>query len=80
MTMPERSGRSFTIGGPLIVTVQNDDKTLARRTFSDIDVPSTGNTSRAVYLQNIGCTGGIEITAHLGKQTETAQLNMACGE
>jgi hypothetical protein len=74
-----RGGDHFEIAGPLTITALTKNKLLARRSFTRIDV-SKGAAARALYLQDIGCAGKIEVRAKLGDQIEIGQLDMECGE
>jgi hypothetical protein len=80
LALPKRDGRNFVIDGPLTVTVHAKTKTLVKRSFAGINVPSNGKTVRAVFVQNIGCSGRLDVLAKLRDHLRRARLDMACGE
>jgi hypothetical protein len=80
LELPDRSGRNFTIGGPLTIIARNKGKIIARRRFTRINLLNGNQATRALYLQDIGCTGEIKVSAELEGLTKTARLIMGCGE
>lgn len=80
LQLPNRNGRNFVIDGPLTIAARNGGKILARRRFTRIDLMEGNQVTRALYLEDIGCTGEIAVSAELAGQTKAARLIMSCGE
>jgi hypothetical protein len=73
------NGYSY-VDGTLTISAFQKGKLLAQRRFNRIGLPSGEAASRTLYLEDIGCSGDIDIKAEYDDQIERARLSLACGE
>jgi hypothetical protein len=65
---------------PLTLVARAKGKVLARRSFDGLLTNVQGRTWRALWLNDVGCAGRIEVTATIGRSTRKSELSLDCGE
>jgi hypothetical protein len=70
-----------TIEQPLTLVARGEKgKILAQRRFDNLLTTVEGRTWKALWLNDVGCAGHIEVTATIGKSTRKSQISLDCGE
>jgi hypothetical protein len=65
---------------PLTLVVRAKGKVLAQRRFDSLLTNVQGRTWKALWLNDVGCAGRIEVTATIGKSMRKSGLSLDCGE
>ncbi len=65
---------------PLTLVVRAKGKVLAQRRFDSLLTNVQGRTWKALWLNDVGCAGRIEVTATIGKSMRKSALSLDCGE
>ncbi|HEX8480564.1 MAG TPA: hypothetical protein VF650_01515 [Allosphingosinicella sp.] len=64
----------------LSVVARADGKILGQRRFDNLLTTMDGRTWKALWLQDVGCAGRIEVTATIGRSTRKSAVSLNCGE
>ena len=65
---------------PLTLVARAKGKVLAQRKFDSLLTTTEGRTWKALWLNDVGCAGRIEVTATIGRSTRKSALSLDCGE
>jgi hypothetical protein len=65
---------------PLTLVARAGGKILAQRRFANLSTTVQGRTYKALWLNDVGCAGRIEVTATIGRSTRKTAINLDCGE
>ncbi len=65
---------------PLTLVARARGKVLAQRRFDRLLTNVQGRTWKALWLNDVGCAGRIEVTATIGRSTRKSELSLDCGE
>jgi hypothetical protein len=65
---------------PLTLVARARGKVLAQRRFDSLLTNVQGRTWKALWLNDVGCAGRIEVTATIGRSTRKSELSLDCGE
>ena len=65
---------------PLTLVARAKGKVLAQRRFEGLLTNVQGRTWKALWLNDVGCAGRIEVTATIGRSTRRSELSLDCGE
>jgi hypothetical protein len=65
---------------PLTLVARANGKVLAQRRFDTLLTTVEGRTWKALWLNDVGCAGRIEVTATIGKSTRKSAIRLDCGE
>jgi hypothetical protein len=65
---------------PLTLVARAKGKILAQRRFDSLFTNTQGRTWKALWLNDVGCAGRIEVTATIGRSTRKSALSLDCGE
>jgi hypothetical protein len=69
-----------SIEQPLIVVARANGKILAQRRFDTLLTTVQGRAYKALWLNDVGCAGRIEVTATIGKSARKSAISLDCGE
>jgi hypothetical protein len=65
---------------PMTLVARAKGKVLAQRRFDSLLTNAEGRTWKALWLNDVGCAGRIEVTATIGRSTRRSVLSLDCGE
>lgn len=65
---------------PLTLVARAKGKVLAQRRFDSLLTNVEGRTWKALWLNDVGCAGRIEVTATIGRSSRKSALSLDCGE
>ncbi|HEX8512113.1 MAG TPA: hypothetical protein VF688_03305 [Allosphingosinicella sp.] len=65
---------------PLTLVARAGGKVLAQRRFEGLLTNVEGRTWKALWLNDVGCAGTIEVTATIGRSTRKSEISLDCGE
>ena len=65
---------------PLTLVARAKGKVLAQRRFDSLLTNVDGRTWKALWLNDVGCAGKIEVTATIGRSSRKSVLSLDCGE
>jgi len=66
--------------GQLSLVARSGRKVIAQRRFDHLSTTVQGRTWKALWLNDVGCAGRIEIVATIGRATKTSAISLDCGE
>jgi len=69
-----------SIEQPLTLVARTKGKILAQRRFANLSTTVQGRTWKALWLNDVGCAGRIEVTATIGRSTRKSAISLDCGE
>jgi hypothetical protein len=65
---------------PLTLVARAKGKVLAQRRFEGLLTNVQGRTWKALWLNDVGCAGRIEVVATIGRSTRKSAISLDCGE
>jgi hypothetical protein len=80
VTVEVRGPPGESIEQPLTLVARAKGKVLAQRRFDSLLTTIRGRTYKALWLNDVGCAGRIEVTATIGRSTRKTALSLDCGE
>ena len=75
-----RGAPAETIDQPLTLVARAGRKIVARRRFDHLLTNVQGRTWKALWLNDVGCAGRIDVTATIGRSTRKSAISLDCGE
>ncbi len=69
-----------SLAQPLTLVARAGGKVIAQRRFDGLLTNVEGRTWKALWLNDVGCAGRIEVTATIGRSTRKSALSLDCGE
>ena len=80
VTVEVRGPPGEFIEQPLTLVARARGKVLAQRRFPNLLTSGQGRTWKALWLNDVGCAGRIEVTATIGRSTRKSAISLDCGE
>ncbi|HEX8467794.1 MAG TPA: hypothetical protein VF620_08315 [Allosphingosinicella sp.] len=80
VTVEVRGPPGEFIEQPLTLVARAKGKVLAQRKFDTLLTTAEGRTWKALWLNDVGCAGRIEVTATIGKSSRKSAISLDCGE
>ncbi len=80
VTVEVRGPPGEFIERPLTLVARAGGKILAQRKFDSLLTNVEGRSWKALWLNDVGCAGRIEVTATIGKSTRKSAISLDCGE
>lgn len=80
VTVEVRGPPGELVEQPLTLVARAKGKILAQRRFDSLLTNVQGRTWKALWLNDVGCAGRIEVTATIGRSTRKSALSLDCGE
>jgi hypothetical protein len=80
VTVEVRGPPGEFVDQPLTLVARAKGKILAQRRFDSLLTNVEGRTWKALWLNDVGCAGRIEVTATIGKSTRKSAISLDCGE
>lgn len=81
VTVEVRGAPGDSIEQPLTLVARGaKGKILAQRRFDGLLTTLQGRTYKALWLNDVGCAGRIEVTATIGRSTRKSAISLDCGE
>ena len=80
VTVEVRGPPGELVEQPLTLVARAKGKVLAQRRFDSLLTNAQGRTWKALWLNDVGCAGLIEVTATIGRSARKSALSLDCGE
>ena len=80
VTVEVRGGPGELIEQPLTLVARARGKVLAQRKFDTLLTTVEGRTWKALWLNDVGCAGRVEVTATIGRSIRKSAISLDCGE
>ena len=74
------SSRTDNFAPPLRIEAQAKGKIVASRTVNNIVANTSGRSTEALWIPDIGCAGPVTVTARLGAHSKAITVRFDCGE
>lgn len=76
-----RTNGQQNVQTPVTLTARRvGGRTIATRTFSNTLTSADGRAMLSLRLTDIGCAGRIRVTATMGRQSRSEEIDLECGE
>ena len=66
--------------GQLALVARSGKKVIAQRRFDNLLTNVRGRTYKALWLNDVGCAGRIEVSATIGRAVKKSAISLDCGE